>query len=165
MDGVRYPVTDAGKPRPAEFSWARPATDLPPARGLRASLGRRFQDVSWFDAFVAVAVTAVFDLVVGLVVSAYYGTHCRSVCTLHQQAHEDRMLLLLIPLLLGLPPVLVALLLKRLRVLIASVQSVVCAALMIHAALDLRTVNSHIHGTAPCWAPEYPPKDCPWGPV
>jgi H+/Cl- antiporter ClcA len=128
-------------------------------------LRRRLQDVSWFDIAAAIGMTGVFDLVIGLIVSGYFGAHCRNICTLHQQAHEDRMLLLLIPLLLGLPPVLVALLLKRLRVLLAAVQAVICAALMIHAALDLRTVNSRINGTAPCWNSLYSAKDCPWGPV
>jgi hypothetical protein len=126
---------------------------------------RRLQDVSWFDIIVAIVVAGVFDLVVGLVVSGYFGAQCHGVCTLRQQAHEDRMLLLLIPVLLGLPPVLVALLLRRLRILLAAVQAVSCAVLMIHAALDLRTLDSHINGTAPCWSNLYSPKDCPWGPV
>jgi hypothetical protein len=73
--------------------------------------------------------------------------------------------LLVVPALLGLPPVLAALLIKRLRVLIAAIQAVICAALMLHAALDLHTVNSHINGTVPCWNNLYSPKDCPWGPV
>jgi hypothetical protein len=114
---------------------------------------------------VAVAITAIFDLVVGLVVSGYFATRCRDICTLHQQAHEDRMLFILLPPLLFLPPVLVALLVRRLRVLVTAVQVVVCAGLLIHAAFDLRTVNSHINGTARCWAPQYSDKDCPWGPV
>jgi hypothetical protein len=146
------------------FSWARPVA-LPPTRGLRASLGRRLQDVSWFDVIVAVIVTGVFDLVAALVLSSYYGAQCQGVCTLRQQAHEDRMLLLLIPLLIGLPPVLVALLIRRKRLLLAAVQAVLCAALVIHSAVALRTLNSHINGTAPCWTSQYSPKDCPWGPV
>jgi len=151
---------------PLAFSWARPGeAEAPPARGLMAALRRRLQDVSWFDIAVAIAVTGVFDLVVGLVVSGYFGAQCHDVCTLRHQAHEDRMLLWLIPVLLGLPPVLVALLLKRMRVLLAALQSITCAALVIHAALDLHTVNSHINGTAPCWSSLYSPKDCPWGPV
>ena len=128
-------------------------------------LGRSLRDVSWLDVAGAVAVTVVFDLVIGLIISGYFATHCRDICTLHQQAHEDRMLLFLVPILVGLPPVLVALWVGRLRVLIAAVQAVVCAALVIHAALDLRTVTSHINGTAPCWSKDYSDKDCPWGPV
>jgi hypothetical protein len=151
---------------PVAFSWARPDdAEAPPAGGFRAALRRRLEDVSWFDIAVAIAVTGVFDLVIGLVVSGYFGAQCHSVCTLRNQAHEDRMLLLLIPVLLGLPPVLVALLIRRLRVLLAAIQAVTCAALMIHATLDLRTVNSHINGTAPCWNNLYSPKECPWGPV
>lgn len=156
---------DSASDRSATFSWARASSEPAADRTLARRLGRRFQDVSWFDIIVAVLVTAVFDLVIGLVISGYYGSRCRDVCTLHQQAHEDRMLLLLVPLLLGLPPVLVALFVRRLRVLIAAVQAVACAALVIHAALDLRTVNSHIDGTVPCWNKLYSPKDCPWGPV
>jgi len=151
---------------PLAFSWARPAdAEAPPAAGFRAALGRRLQDIYWFDIAVAIAVTGVFDLEVGLVISGYFGAQCHSVCTLRNQAHEDRMLLLLVPTLLGLPPVLAALLIKRLRVLLAAIQVVTCAALMIHAALDLRTLNSHINGTVPCWNSLYSPKDCPWGPV
>ena len=159
-------MTGAGDQRQAGFSWARPdAAAAPPERGFRAAVRRRLQDVSWFDIAVAVAVTGIFDLVVGLIISGYFGSHCRDICTLRQQAHEDRMLLILIPILLGLPPVLVALLIKRMRVLLAVLQSVICAALVIHAAFDLRTVSSHINGTAPCWNNLYSPKDCPWGPV
>jgi len=134
-------------------------------RGFRALARRRLRDVSWFDVAVAVAVTAIFDFVVGLVVSGYYGSHCRGICTLHQQAHEDRMLFLLIPLLICAPPVLVALVTKQMRVLIAAVQLVICVTLLVHTALDLRKVNSHIDGTAPCWSTLYTPKECPWGPV
>jgi len=159
-------VAKAAGDKPLEFSWARPAdAEQPPEAGLRAALRRRLQDVSWFDISVAIAMTGVFDLVIGLVVSGYFGAQCHDVCTLRNQAHEDRMLLLLLPVLLGLPPVLVALLIKRLRVLLAAIQAVTCAALMIHAALDLRTVNSHINGTVPCWNSLYSAKECPWGPV
>jgi hypothetical protein len=126
---------------------------------------RRFRDVAWFDVVVAVIITAIFDFVVGLLLSGYFGSHCQNVCTLHQQAHEDRMLLLLIPVLVCAPPVLLALVLKRLRVLIAAVQVIICVALLTHTVLDLRTVRSHIDGTAPCWTSLYTPKDCPWGPV
>jgi hypothetical protein len=160
------PVADTGDQRHVGFSWARPdAAGDEPARGLRAAVRRSLRDVSWFDVVAAVVVAAVFDLVIGLIISGYFATHCRDVCTLHQQAHEDRMLLFLIPLLLGLPPVLVALWVGRMRVLIAAVQIVICGALTVHAALGLRTVTSHINGTAPCWSKDYSAKDCPWGPV
>jgi H+/Cl- antiporter ClcA len=153
-----------GEQRQTGFSWARP--DEVRARGNRfARWRRRFDYVSWPDIAVAIAVIAVFDLVIGLVISGYFSTHCRDICTLHQQAHQDRMLLFLVPILLGLPPVLLALWIGRLRVLIAAVQAIVCAALMTHAALDLRTVNSHINGTARCWSDQYSAKNCPWGPV
>ncbi|HEU5271001.1 MAG TPA: hypothetical protein VFU36_13835 [Jatrophihabitans sp.] len=147
------------------FSWARPGAEDDTPRTLIGRLRRSVRDVSWFDVAAALGITAVFDLVVGLLISGYYGSKCRDVCTLHQQAHEDRMLLILVPLLLGLPPLLVALLARRLRVAVGAVQAAVCAAFMIHAALDLRTVESHINGTAKCWTALYSDKDCPWGPV
>jgi len=157
-------VSDA-RDRQVAFSWASTQAQPHTQRTLIGRLRWSLQDVSWFDMAAALGITAVFDLVVGLVISGYYGSKCQGICTLHQQAHEDRMLLILVPILLGLPPLLVALLLRRLRVLIGAVQAVVCAALVIHATLDLRTVNSHINGTARCWTTAYSDKDCPWGPV
>jgi NADH:ubiquinone oxidoreductase subunit 5 (subunit L)/multisubunit Na+/H+ antiporter MnhA subunit len=157
-------VSNAGDGHPAGFSWAR-STETPQRRSLAESVRWRLRDLSWFDVIAALVTTAIFDFVVGLIISAYFGTECHDVCTLHQRAHEDRMLMLLLPLLLGAPPVLVALLLRRMRVLIAFVQLVTCVLLVTHAALDLRTVDSRIHGTARCWNPLYSDKDCPWGPV
>lgn len=157
-------MSNAGDGNPAAFSWAR-STETPQRRSLAESLRWRLRDLSWFDVIAALVTTAIFDFVVGLIISAYFGTECHDVCTLHQRAHEDRMLMLLLPLLLGAPPVLVALLLRRMRVLIAFVQLVTCVLLVTHAALDLRTVDSRIHGTARCWNPLYSDKDCPWGPV
>jgi len=147
------------------FTWARAGSGPAIERTLIGRLRRSLQDVSWFDLAAALGMVGIFDLVIGLIVSGYYGSRCRGICTLHQQAHEDRMLFILIPILLGLPPVLVALLLRRLRVLIGAVQAIVCAALVIHAAVALRTVNSHINGTAKCWTQLFSDKDCPWGPV
>ena len=155
---------DKARDEQVAFSWARSAeAETVPAGGVRAALRRRLQDVSWFDIAVAIAATGVFDLVIGLIISGYYSSKCRDVCTLHQQAHEDRMLFILVPILLGLPPVLLALWIRRLRVLLAALQAAVCLGFMVHAALDLRTVNSRINGTAPCWNTLYSPKDCPWG--
>src|SRR4051794_1647668 len=129
------------------------------------ALRDRLRDVSWFDVAAAVVATAIFDFVAGLIISGYFAAKCHDVCTLHQQAHEDRMLLILVPALVCAPPVLVGLLLKRMRIVIATVQVIICVALTTHAVLDLRTVESHINGTAPCWNKLFPPKDCPWGPV
>lgn len=157
-------VSNAGEGQQASFSWAQ-NTEAPQRRTFAEALRWRLRDLSWFDVIAALIATTIFDFVVGLVLSAYFGTQCHDACTLHQRAHEDRMLMLLLPILLGAPPVLVALLLRRMRVVIVSVQLVTCVLLVTHAALDLRTVDSRIHGTARCWNPLYSDKDCPWGPV
>jgi hypothetical protein len=157
-------VSKAGEGEQPSFSWAQ-STDAPQRRDLVESLRRRLRDLSWFDVIAALIATAVFDFIVGLVISGYFGAQCQNVCTLHQRAHEDRMLMLLLPLLVGAPPVLAALLLRRMRIVIASIQLVTCVLLVVHAALDLRTVESRINGTARCWNPLYSDKDCPWGPV
>jgi hypothetical protein len=157
-------VSNAGEGQQPSFSWAR-STEASQRRNLAEWLAWRLRDLSWFDVIAALIATAVFDFIVGLVVSAYFGAQCQNVCTLHQRAHEDRMLMLLLPLLIGAPPVLAALLLRRMRVLIATVQLATCLLLVVHAALDLRTVESRINGTARCWNTLYSDKDCPWGPV
>jgi NADH:ubiquinone oxidoreductase subunit 5 (subunit L)/multisubunit Na+/H+ antiporter MnhA subunit len=157
-------VGNAGEGQQPSFSWARD-TEAPQRRSLAESLRWRLRDVSWFDVIAALIATAVFDFIIGLVISTYFGAQCQNICTLHQRAHEDRMLMLVTPILIGVPPVLAALFLRRMRIVIASLQLVTCVLLVVHAALDLRTVDSRIHGTARCWNPLYSDKECPWGPV
>jgi len=157
-------VSNAGEGQQPSFSWAQ-STETPQRRSLAESLRWRLRDLSWFDVIAALVATAIFDFVVGLIISAYFGTQCRDVCTLHQRAHEDRMLMVVTPILIAAPPVLVALFLRRMRVVIAFVQLVICVLLVTHSALDLRTADSRIHGTARCWNPLFSDKDCPWGPV
>ena len=57
-----------------------------------------------------------WDFVVGLVLSGYFAVRCGGdVCTLHENLHRDQMLFWLIPLVMALPPVLLALWRRKMR--------------------------------------------------
>ncbi|HEX2905000.1 MAG TPA: hypothetical protein VHO01_16215 [Jatrophihabitans sp.] len=147
------------------FSWALPGTEQPAApTGVRARLQRRLRDFGWFDLVSVLIGLLVWDFLVGILLSGYFSIRCgANACTLRQDLHRDQLLYLLIPLVMTLPPVLVSLWRRRLRVLVAGFQVAVLVALLAHTAYDANVQRERINGTVPCWNDLYSPKDCPWG--
>jgi len=149
---------------PAQPSGSTAPPEPPVPAGRFARLRSWRQDVSWFDIIAVVLAILVWDFVSALGLSGYFAIRCGGeVCTLHQNLHRDEMLFWLIPLVMVLPPTLVALWKRRMRSLVIGFQLIVLAALMIHTGYDAHLQQQRIDGTVPCWNKLYPPKECPWG--
>ena len=65
------------------------------------------------------------------------------------------------PVLLALP-LLVGLFFRRWLVLIALVQVMVCAFLLVHIVGQAQLTDDRLHGRVPCWNKAYTPTNCPW---
>lgn len=147
-------------------SWAQPGSAPTPAApdGGLARLRRHFRDFSWFDLISVTLGLLVWDFVTGLCLSGYFSIRCGGdACTLRQDLRRDELLYWLIPLVMILPPVLMAFWRKKMRSYVIVFQVVILGALMIHTAQDAHTQRQRIDGTVPCWNNLYTPKDCPWG--
>lgn len=147
----------------AFVSWGSPdhaAPAEPPAAAWRI----RLREFDWFDLIAVIIGLAIWDFVAGLVLSGYFAVRCGgNVCTLHQDLHRDHLLYWLVPLVIVLPPILLALKLGRLRLTVLGIQLVVLVAATLHTMHDAHVTTQHINGTVKCWSPDYSPKDCPWG--
>jgi hypothetical protein len=151
--------TDVPSP---DFSWATAAPRSRPTNPVRRAAAQ-LRDAQFFDALVVLLFLAVFDVVILLILSGWQSVQCGGYCSLRTQARLFGQGLVLVPSALLIPPLLVSVLMRRRRVLVLVVQLLLCAALTLHNLAEQRTLNQRIHGTAPCWSPDYSPKDCPWG--
>jgi len=115
-------------------SWAK--SDLPRTGPPR--LARRLERGSWVDLLLGLAFTACWDLIALLVGGdANHWVHCGLECRPEQQVAVDHTQLWLVPLLLAVP-VLVALLARRARVLVAVAQLAVFVLLLVATLHRLR---------------------------
>lgn len=155
----------AGGAEPTRYvSWAIDKPVVPPTSPVRRALGRRLENYSWFDAFVAAVAVALVDLVGVLVVSGWQTAACGEACGLRTQLHLMHVaaawtLAVLVPL-----PLLVALLVRKGRVAIAAVQVLLCLGVVVNAVGTEHRLVPRINGTAHCWNALYSDADCPWGP-
>ena len=146
-------------------SWTADTPSAVPSKGAaRRALNRRLENYSWFDAFVAVVAVALVDLVGILIVSGWQTAACGEACGLRTQLHLMHVsaawtLAVLVPL-----PVLVALLVRKGRVAIATVQVLLCLGVLVNAVSTEHRLVPRINGTAHCWNYLYSDAECPWGP-
>ncbi|HEV2886627.1 MAG TPA: hypothetical protein VGX49_06940 [Jatrophihabitans sp.] len=162
---------NAGGSEPARYiSWVKdPAAVEPPeASGRwaawRRALARRLDGFSWFDAVIIAVCVAVLDLIGVLIVSGWQTTACGDSCGLRTQLHLMHVALALtlgvvVPL-----PLLIALLARKGRVVVAVVQGLLCVGVLINAVSTEHRLVPRINGTAHCWNDLYSDADCPWGP-
>jgi hypothetical protein len=135
-------------------------------------LSRFLERTGWFEIAFTVVALGIYDLIafllggVGINEARCPGGNCGPATskfiplpTQLQILHDSYWL---IPVLLALP-LLVGLLLRRWLVLMAVVQVVVCAFLMMHIVSRAQLLDDRIHGRVPCWDTRYTPTNCPWG--
>ena len=88
----------------------------------------------------------------------------RGDCGLRTQLHLMHVTLVLTLVGVVLPPLVLAVLTRRGRLVVAVVQSALCLMVLIGAVRTEQRLTSHIEGTATCWNPLYTDAECPWGP-
>jgi hypothetical protein len=130
----------------------------------RRTLARRLEGYSWFDALVAAICVAVLDLTGVLIVSGWQTASCGESCGLRTQLHLVHvaavlMLTVVVPL-----PLLIAVLARRARVVVAVVQVLLCVGVLINILGTEHRLVPRINGTAHCWNSLYSGTECPWGP-
>lgn len=154
MSGKAQPGTGA--------SWAT-ATSGAARPNLRQRLARRRERVSLFDWLVLAAAVAAFDLIGVLAVSGWQSIRCGDACGMRTQLHLMRLAAVLMLLAVALPPVLVAALARRGRLVVATVQALLVIGVLVNVLSTQHRLLPRINGTAPCWNPLYSAADCPWG--
>jgi len=135
-------------------------------------LSRLVERIDWAAVLFTVVGLAVYDFLVyflggvGITEARCPGGNCGGadskfipLPTQLQILHDSYWL---IPVLLGLP-LLLGLFLRRWLVLIAVVQVLVGAFLMVHIVNRAQLMDDRIHGRVPCWNVKYTPTNCPWG--
>jgi TRAP-type mannitol/chloroaromatic compound transport system permease large subunit len=119
---------------------------------------------SWFDALVVAICGLVLDLIGVLVVSGWQTAACGDSCGLRTQLHLMHVaagwtLGVVVPL-----PLVVALLARKGRVVVAVLQGLLCLGLLLNTVSTEHRLVPRINGTAHCWNDLYSDADCPWGP-
>ncbi|MEO7260153.1 MAG: hypothetical protein ABI047_02640 [Jatrophihabitantaceae bacterium] len=127
-------------------------------------LRNRLADISWIDAALGFVAVAAYDLVGILVVSGWQTARCGGECGLRTQLHLMRVALVLSLVVVVLPPVLLALVIRRGRLVVAVAQSALCLLMVLNAVSTEHKLTPRINGTATCWNPLYSNAECPWGP-
>jgi len=153
--------------RSSYTSWVvdKPGTSRQPARRTAWDRLRvRFDDFSFLDAFFAGLCVAVFDFVGVLVISGWQTSTCGDLCGLRTQLHLMHVAAVLTLTAIALPPLILALALRRGRVAATAVQAVLCLVVLVNVVGTEHRLIPRIDGTAPCWNPDYSAADCPWGP-
>ncbi len=148
---------------PAFVSWASadPAASGPARRPGR--LRRLAWRASWLDLALVIAGVLVLDfLTLFAATAAVHVRRCPVECGLASQATVLRDGFWVLPLVMAVP-VLLALLLRKQRVAIATLQLALCAILLVQNADHLQRTEARLHGTAHCWNSLYSDADCPWG--
>lgn len=156
-----------GASRPTHISWVTgaPGTAVrPPRRTAWRRLRVRFDNFSLLDAFFAALIVAGFDFVGVLVVSGWQTTSCGDLCGLRTQLHLLHVAAVLTLTAIALPPLILALALRRGRAAAVAVQTVLCLVVLVNVVGTEHRLIPRINGTAPCWNPDYSDADCPWGP-
>ncbi|MDQ1722096.1 MAG: hypothetical protein QOI26_1830 [Pseudonocardiales bacterium] len=121
-------------------------------------------DVSWVDVALGLLAVAVYDLVGILVVSGWQTARCGTECGLRTQLHLMQVALVLSLVAVVLPPVLLTLVIRRGRLVMAVAQAALCLVMLLNAVSTEHRLVPRINGTAPCWNPLYSDSECPWGP-
>lgn len=134
------------------------------AERSRPGLRDRLAEIAWVDAALGLVAVAVYDLVGILVVSGWQSATCGGECGLRTQLHLMHVALVLAVAVVVVPPVLLTLIIRRGRLVVAVAQVALCLAMLLNAVSTEHRLVPRINGTAPCWNPLYSNAECPWGP-
>lgn len=155
----------ATRPEQQAFvSWAsgdRPGASVDPRF---AGLRNRLAEIGWLDMALGLVAVALYDLVGVLVVSGWQSAACGSDCGMRTQLHLMHVALVLSLAVVVAPPVLLALVIRRGRVVVAVAQVALCLLMLLNAVSTEHRLLPRINGTAQCWNPLYSNAECPWGP-
>lgn len=154
----------AGRSQP---SWSTETSSTEPRH---PRLSRFLERTGWFEMAFTVVALGIYDFAAfflgGVGISEARcpgscgpaGTKTIPLPTQLQILHDSYWL---IPVLLALP-LLIGLFLRRWLVLIALLQVLVCAFLMVHIVSRAQLLDDRMHGRVPCWNEKYTPTTCPW---
>jgi MFS family permease len=144
----------------AAVSWAPASATSEPERGLRGRWQNR--RVSIFDILMVGIGVIVFDFIGALIASGWQSARCGDSCGLQTQLHLLRIGVWIL-LVIAVAPLVVMLMLRRHRIMVAVLQVGLCAVLLGNNLADQHQKSSRLNGTAQCWSTLYSNADCPWG--
>ncbi|MEO6700568.1 MAG: hypothetical protein ABI140_03405, partial [Jatrophihabitantaceae bacterium] len=152
----------ATKPANRSQSWSAGASyGSTPPRYPR--LSRLVGRIGWIELTFTVLALFAYDLCAVIIVglSAHAARCPRLNCSMATQLQISHDSYWLVPLTLALP-LLVGLIVRKFRIMIALLQVAVCMFLLVHVIASARLTDDRLHGRVPCWNPSYSAAECPW---